>query len=90
MPRRRLTMQDRLFRYKTLLELQTGTPWSWLELAEQMDMDASTLRNVRYHPDNVTVSTLRRVEKFLRSNGVPFSVSDYLADATPALTPTPA
>jgi hypothetical protein len=80
---------DQLLRYKAQLEIETGHTWSWLALADGMAIDASTLRNIRFNPDRVNVGTLRKVETFLRSHGVPFTVSDYLRDASlvPVLIP---
>lgn len=87
MPRYRIDMPDQLLPYKAQLEIKTGHPWSWGALAEGMDIDASTLRNIRFHPDQVNVRTLRKVETFLRSHGIPFTVGDFLSDGSPVLIP---
>ncbi len=74
---------DQLLRYKAQLELATSRQWSWTALAEGLGIDASTLRNIRFTPDSVNVGTLRKVETFLRSHGVDFTVSAYLHDSHP-------
>lgn len=80
MPRRRMEMEDQLFRYKAQLEANTNREWSWSDVADGMKMDDKTLRAVRYHPEKVTVSTLRRVADFFESYDVRFSVSQFLAN----------
>lgn len=79
MPRRRMEMEDRLFRYKAQLEANTNREWSWSDVADGMKMDDKTLRAVRYHPEKVNVATLRRVADFFESYDVRFSVSQFLA-----------
>lgn len=90
MPKKRMSTPeatDRLFRYKAQLEANTSRPWTWLEVADAMNMDPKTLRTARYDPDTTNVATLRKIEDFLQGKGVAFSVSQYLVEQPSSLVP---
>ena len=73
------TFRANLFELKRRLEIETGKPYSWQQMAAAMDVHHNTLYNLANDKTSgVTFDMLARLYDYFASQGLPLDAGDLL------------